>query len=260
MAIIGFDCNTKLSYKMARKFKIIDMNFVIRYVGRYKMNTKIDIDKIEKNNILKAGLDLGIVQHCPGKPGIIPSGKLGKTWGINAREFSKKVEYKKDCIVYLDLENVNIKFKNKQQLIYDYINYWAEEVIKYYTPGIYVGYNGFMSSQQLYYKLKFIMDYWKSCSFVPNIYRRGYAMKQEAHSPMFGIPIDKNTLTGDKLGRFPQFMKGQIFVDPKKDIRDAARKILTDELKLGFSYWDNVKYFDELLYKLGVLFKDWKKF
>jgi len=108
--------------------------------------------------------------------------------------------------------------------------------------------------------LLLIKDYWKSCSIVPEVYKRGYAMKQESHPAMFGIPIDINTLTGDKLGRFPQFMKGQIINDPKKEFRDGARKILKEDAGLNVVHWENMKYFDEFEYKLGVLFKEWNKF
>ena len=61
--MIGFDCNTKLSYDTAVKFRKSGFEFVIRYVGRNTMNPQIDIDMNERDAILYAGLDLGIVQH-----------------------------------------------------------------------------------------------------------------------------------------------------------------------------------------------------
>ena len=254
----GIDCNTKLSYSTAKKIKQDGYDFSMRYVGRNTMADH-DIDIIEKNNILSAGLDLGLVQHCPGKPGIIPSKELGIKWGRNAREFSKQIEYEKDCVVYLDLEDVNSAYSQSQQLIYDYVNYWSEQVQKYYTPGIYIGFHNYLTSDELYYKLK-LKDYWKSFSWVPEVAVRGYAMIQSSHPAIHGISIDKNVVSPDKLGRVPKFMKGKIIFDPKEEIRDAARELLIDELSLVFDYWDNVKYFDELLYKLGTLFDKWDKF
>jgi len=256
--MIGIDCNVKLSYSTAKKIKQDGYDFAMRYVGRYVMASH-DIDIKEKNNILMAGLDLGLVQHCPGRPGIIPSKELGIEYGTNAREFSKQVEYDKDCIVYLDLEDVNHAYSKKQQLIYDFVNYWIDQVQKYYTPGVYIGFNNYMTSDQLYYKLK-LKDYWRSFSWVPDVSVRGYAMCQSAHPAIHGISIDKNIVSPDKFGRTPNFMKGKAIFDPKEEIRDAARNILVKELGLGFDYWDNIKYFDELLYKLGTLFDKWDKF
>ena len=255
--IKGIDCNTKLSYEIACRIFLMGYNFAMRYIGRNTMANH-DIDIIEKNNILNAGLDLGLVQHCPGKSGIIPSKEIGIKWGANAREFSKQVEYEQGKIVYLDLENVNIEYKTKQDLIYDYCSYWYQEVYKFFTPGIYIGFNNFMSSQQLYFKLPF-KDYWRACSPVPEIYKRGYAMIQKVHAAIFGIPIDENIVTGDRLGRFPAFMKGKVIVDPKKDIRNAAKKILKEEAGMDLNYWDQQKYFDEFAYKLGVMFQKWGK-
>ena len=201
----GIDCNVKLISETAKIVRDKGYEFVIRYVGRLKQAT-FDIDKKELDVILNAGLKLGIVQHCPGKPGIIPSKELGTTYGQNAAKFAKEAGYKEGCIVYLDLEDVNIDYSKKQRDIIDYCNCWYDQVLQSgYTPGVYVGFNTFLTGDDLYHKLKF-QHYWKSLSRVPEIPERGYEMVQTAGSPIAGFSIDVNTVTGDKKGNFPVFM------------------------------------------------------
>jgi len=202
----GFDCNVKLSYDLAKKFYSDGYRFAIRYVGREKTYSH-DIDRIERDNILKSRLQLGVVQHCPAKPGIFPSKKLGALWGNNAAIFAEQAGYKKGCIIYLDLEDVNIAYQNRQQEIIDFCNAWYDEC-QGYTPGIYVGFNTFLSSAQLYHKLKF-QDYWRSFSSVPDVEKRGYAMFQRLWINVNGIDIDTDEVTGDNLGRRPIFMEAE---------------------------------------------------
>ncbi len=201
----GIDCNVKLTTKTAAAVKAAGNEFVIRYVGRLKQAT-FDIDRSEVDIILKAGLKLGIVQHCPGKPGILPSKDLGVTYGQNAAKFAKEAGYKEGCIIYLDLEDVNADYRNRKQEIIDYCNYWYDEVQKAgYTPGVYVGFNVWLTGEELYHKLKF-QHYWKSLSHVPDI-ERGYEMIQSAGNPICGFSTDENVVTGDKKGNFPIFME-----------------------------------------------------
>jgi len=202
----GFDCNTKLSAEKALQFKQQGYGFAIRYVGRLQQ-ASFDIDQAEVNNILAAGLKLAIVQHCP-KDGWIPTKDLGITYGQNAVKFSKEAGYNKGCIVYLDLEGV-LPGTSKADII-SFCNAWYGEVVKYYTPGIYIGFNAFLTSEELYKKLKF-QHYWKSFSKVPDVYKRGYEMIQKAECRVNGIAIDPDEVAGDKLGNFPVFMEGVVY-------------------------------------------------
>jgi len=244
----GFDCNSKLSYETAVKFRRSDFDFAIRYVGRFSMNTRIDIDKKEIRNIIKAGLDLGLVQHCPAKPGIFPSKDLGTTYGSNASLFAKQEEYEQGKVLYLDLEDINPDYRYKQQDIYDFCNYWYENVYKDFTPGTYIGFNNYMTSEQLYYKLRF-KDYWRSLSRVPEVAIRGYAMNQYGYGTLHGIQIDRNELTGDKMGRFPPFMQGKT-IEPSEF--DKALDVLAEEgITNDKEYWRikalEVKHLDQLI-------------
>lgn len=210
----GFDTNTKLTYEKALEFKNKGYEFAIRYVGRLNKASN-DIDPVELQDILRAGLKLGLVQHCPPKPGIIPSAETGALWGANGAKFAEEAGYKKGCILYLDLEDVNKEYANKQQLIIDFCNAWYDSVIKVgYEPGIYIGFNTFLTGDQLYYKLKF-KHYWKSFSKVPDVTKRGYEMFQLKWITECGIQIDTNEVTGDKLGNKPIFMELEL---PKKKV------------------------------------------
>jgi hypothetical protein len=202
----GFDTNTKLSYEKAVEFKNDGYEFAIRYVGRLSTASN-DIDPVELKNILKAGLQLGLVQHCPPKPGIFPSAGIGSLWGKNAATFAEAAGYEKGCILYLDLEDVNPEYSKKQADIIAFCNAWYDEVHQAgYVPGIYIGFNTFLTGDQLYKSLKF-QHYWKSFSKVPDVTTRGYEMVQLKWITENGIQIDTNEVTGDKLGNRPIFMK-----------------------------------------------------
>jgi hypothetical protein len=206
--MLGFDCNCKLSYELAKKFKTDGYEFAMRYVGRLKQ-ASIDIDKTELQDILRAGLKLGIVQHCPPKPGILPSKELGVEYGKNAAIFSKESGYKQGCIVYLDLEDVNADYKKRQSDIIAFCNAWYDEVkAAGYTPGVYVGFNMWLTDDELYSKLKF-QHYWRSGSNVPDVTKRGYEMFQKEWLTVNGIQIDTNEATGDRLGNMPVFMEAE---------------------------------------------------
>jgi hypothetical protein len=227
--MLGFDCNCKLSYELAKKFYDDGYRFVMRYVGR-KVQASFDLDKIETDDILKSGLQLGIVQHCPGKPGILPSQSLGKEYGKNAAFFAEQAGYQKCCIIYLDLEDVNIEYKKKQDEIVAFCNAFYDEVyIAGYTPGVYVGFNTFLSSTDLYHRLAF-QHYWKSFSKVPDVYKRGYEMIQKEWKTVNGIQIDTDEVVGDNLGNKPIFMKAEE-IDYKAKYEKLLNKII--ELSKG---------------------------
>ena len=213
----GFDVNCKLSYEKALEFKNLGYDFVIRYVGREKKTVSKDIDAVEKNNILRAGLGLGIVQHCPPDPGIIPSASTGALWGKNAVIYSREAEYEEDCVVYLDLEDIAPEFATKKQFIYDFGSYWYEEALKGdYSPGVYNGFDTYLTSEELYYKLRF-KYYWKSFSNVPDVYKRGYSMFQKTQIKVNGIFIDPDEMMPDRFGLQPKLMM------PKKLLKSVIR-------------------------------------
>ena len=223
----GFDCNTKLTYEKALQMKNSGYEFAIRYVGRLQQ-ASYDIDKTEAENILRAGLKLAIVQHCL-NPGWVPTRDLGTTYGKNAALFSKQSGIELKTSVYLDLEGV--KAGTSKANIIVFCNAWYDEVLAGgYTPGIYVGFDAFLTGDELYTKLKF-QHYWKSFSAVPDVAKRGYEMIQKVETTVNGIKIDIDEATGDRLGNRPVFMGST-----KEPILDAIEKlsntgVITDKVK-----------------------------
>ncbi len=226
----GFDVNKKLTFEGSKWFKNNGYEFVFRYVGREKMSPSIDIDKVEGENILKAGLKLAIVQHCPPAPGIIPLKVTGDLWGKNAALFSQSVGIKAGTTVCLDLEDVNITYKDRQQDIIDFCNTWYDQVVKIYQPCVYVGFNTWLTGDQLYGKLKFQL-YWKSFSNVPDIPNRGYSIVQKRQIIINGIALDPDEMYPDKKGNSPIFMSQEIDWKAKYDLLKTDLQVLVDKYK-----------------------------
>ena len=69
-----------------------------------------------------------------------------------------------------------------------------------FAAALYVGANQPLSSEQLYMALPDVEHYWRSCSTVPDVYRRGYQLVQECGLTFEGWPIDRDTAGPDALG------------------------------------------------------------
>lgn len=249
---LGFDCNCKLSLEKAKKFKLDGYQFAIRYVGRTRM-ASFDLDNKELNNILNSGLKLGVVQHCL-NPGWTPSKQLGITYGVNAASFARQCGYEKGCIIYLDLEGLK---KVSKDIIIEFCNEWYDSVNELgYTPGIYIGFNIWLSSEDLYYKLKF-KNYWAAFNTPATPIIRGFQMRQKLQKKVNGINIDPNELTGDKLGGMPKFMSKEIKLPNKEELKKAClnnpelwnNAIQAAKEKSNLGDVEVIKYFDDALFK-----------
>jgi hypothetical protein len=76
-----------------------------------------------------------------------------------------------------------------------------------YLPGLYVGANCILNSQQLY-DLPF-QHYWQSESEVPTVATRSYQMVQSfVGEPVNGIGIDQDITYIDDEGGVPQWLIG----------------------------------------------------
>lgn len=202
MSIKGFDCNCKLTKELCKKFLDQDYKVAIRYVGRNSIASH-DLDKNELEIIIDSGLELGIVQHCPIPPWI-PTTDLGIKWGRNAAVFAKQCGYSQGKFLCLDLEGVK-KGTPKQDII-DYCNNWYNQVVSYgFEPAIYIGYDVWLSSNELYYNLKF-KHYWAAYNVTIAPTARGYQIKQQLQKKVNGIYIDSDIITKDLLGVSPSFM------------------------------------------------------
>jgi hypothetical protein len=230
----AFDCNFKLTGPvLAAAFKQ-GYKAVGRYVGRRQM-ASFDIDTTELKLILDNGFKVFLVQHCE-KPGWIATEDLGREYGRNAVTFAQSVGYDKGCIIYLDLEGV---LKNcTPESIIRYCKAWREEVLKYYTPGLYVGYDSGLTSDQLQ-SLNF-KSYWRSASNVPDL-KLGYAMQQQPQIKMYVDYVDPNEVSDlDKITPAPYFMSNG----------PAARIIRNSGLnkpEIWIKRLDTIPYFKEFV-------------
>ena len=192
----GFDLDQPLSRDIAQQFYNRGYRFCVRYIS-LGQEWEGDLSYSEANQILEAGLALMPVQH-PRYPGWAPSTSMGRTLGQQAAINAYSVGFPAGVNVWCDLEGVSLNSSSWD--VIEYCNAWYDAVAQWgYAPGLYVGYNSFLSSEQLYYSLKF-SHYWKSMSDVPEVYKRGYQLIQSATETVNGIRIDPDTTKDDNLG------------------------------------------------------------
>jgi Domain of unknown function (DUF1906) len=190
---VGFDTDTKLDLATAKLFRQSGYDFCLRYLS-LNNESSYDLDRDEAQAILDAGLALMPVQHVR-YAGWMPDAALGTQTGKTAANNAIQVGFPSHVNVWLDLEGVSASAT--AQSVIDYCNGWYEAVAAVgYLPGLYVGANSILDSQQLYSALKF-QHYWHSLSIVPNVAVRGYQMIQSDGGTVHGIGIDKNITQTD---------------------------------------------------------------
>lgn len=185
--VIGFDIATRLNMAQAKKYVSQGFAFCIRYVSRddatRKANEKNgtpDLSLDEGQVILAAGMALMVVQHCP-KPGWTPTAELGKTYGENAASYAATAGLPEGVNLWLDLEG--IAKETPHQDIIDYCNAWFAAVrVGGYEPGVYLGFDIYLSSDELFFNLK-TKHYWRAPGHVPDVAHRGYQLIQHIKNP-----------------------------------------------------------------------------
>lgn len=191
--LVGFDADTKLDLNTAKLFRQSGYDFCLRYVS-LEGEADYDLDPDEAQAILDAGLALMPVQHVH-YAGWMPDKALGTQTGQNAADNATHVGFPVKVNVWLDLEGISPDAT--AQAVIDYCNSWYDAVAQVgYIPGLYVGANSILDSQQLYSNLKF-QHYWHSLSIVPTVTVRGYQMIQSDGGTVHGISIDKNLTQAD---------------------------------------------------------------
>lgn len=200
---LGFDTDTVVSLATAQQFARDGYKFCIRYLSLGTEESPGDLTYTEASEILAGGLALMPVQHVS-EPGWIPSGSLGTTYGTNAANNAQAVGFPANMNIWCDLEGIG---SVSSQAVIDYCNAWYEAVAAAgYLPGLYVGANCLLNSQQLYDDLKF-QHYWKSESDVPTVAVRSYQMIQYFCSEIInGLSIDKDITYIDNQGGVPQWL------------------------------------------------------
>jgi len=190
---VGFDADTKLDLTTAKLFKQSGYDFCLRYIS-LDSEDSYDLDADEAQAILNAGLALMPVQHVR-YAGWMPNATLGTQTGQSAADNAIHVGFPTKMNVWLDLEGISSDAT--ADTVIAYCNNWYDAVAKVgYLPGLYVGANSILDSQQLYSSLHF-QHYWHSLSIVPNVAVRGYQMVQSDGGTVHGIGIDKNLTQAD---------------------------------------------------------------
>jgi Domain of unknown function (DUF1906) len=198
--ISGFDWSDgALSFDDARRYCAQGYGFCIRYVSR---STELqqynqargtpDLSLPEAQDILAAGLALMVVQH-PELPGWVPTAALGNEYGSCAARLASEAGIIAGVNVFLDLEG--IAAGTDPQDIVDYSNNWFDQVAAAgYAPGIYIGYDVWLSPDELYGKLKF-KHYWRAGGDITDVANRGYQMLQTIDGD-----FDSDVTQNDNLG------------------------------------------------------------
>lgn len=224
---IGFDTDAKLTADLAKQFQGIGYIFAVRYLSLSANSDPGDIDRDEVQAILDSGLGFMPVQHVR-YPGWVPTPEMGIRDGSIASSNAISASLPSGINVWLDLEG--IAPGTDAQAIIDYCTGWYSQLSSSgYIPGLYEGADCILTSDQLW-NLPF-KHYWKSASNVPEVPNRGYCMVQELYQyPVFGISIDRNTVTVDNLGGLP-FM---LIADNQDEVVQAINNVFegaTSQLK-----------------------------
>jgi Domain of unknown function (DUF1906) len=204
----GFDTDVALSLALAKKFKDDGYVFCARYLSRLSTDDEVangDLTRPEAENILNAGLGLMVVQHV-GRTGWIPSPAKGTILGNHAANNAIFAGLPAGINVWLDLEDAYTGFKDAglaESDVITFCNNWFKQVSAVgYIPGIYVGFDAVLDSDQLFHSLN-CQHYWRAPGDIPDIAVRGYQVTQPRETidiQVHGINIDIDFTKNDRLG------------------------------------------------------------
>lgn len=198
---IGFDTATPLTAAGCQSLAALGNSFAVRYVSHAAAEAR-DLTAAEVEMIIASGLALMIVAHPP-SPGWTPNGSLGLSHA-KAALANMPANILPGVTVWCDLEGLA---QAPSGIVCAYVNSWSS-VIKGagFDPGIYVGYDTWLTGTQLYENLT-LDRYWKSASAVPSPSPRGWCMQQQLMaSPVAGIGIDRDVIAADALGGLPTWL------------------------------------------------------
>lgn len=200
--MIGFDTDTALTATTAAQLKAAGFAFAVRYLSRTSPQNPGDLSAPEAELILAAGLGLMLVQHCP-RSGWLPSAERGLGCGQAAVGNAQAIGVPAGVSIGYDLEEVAAYATAADTL--DDANEWQAATAAW-SPMLYVGANQPLSGDDLYWRWRGRL-YWRSASTVPDVPYRGYAMRQALMpSPVDGVAIDRNVVTGDAFGGVPSLL------------------------------------------------------
>lgn len=195
----GFDASCKLT-GIAEKCVATPLpngqriGFVFRYVSLSSPYYKVDIDTVERDEILSTGATLLLVQHVR-LPSWIATAALGAQQGNVAGEHAKSIGYPDGAMLFVDLEGVG----DVGGPVDEYITSWAYSVQAYnLIPCLYQGYacgiDPLTLSQHTEYG-----GFWSD--FGPRTNPVGFMCKQHPQVSHCGIGVDPDECFADSLGR-----------------------------------------------------------
>jgi len=207
---IGFDTAVPLTAAAAKGYAAQGFQFCIRYVSRTDGSRADnqarglgDISEGEGKAILGAGMALMVVQHVAAH-GWVPTVQLGHDYGAKAAEFSQAAGLPKGVNVWLDLED--IPKGTPAADISGYANAWFAQVkAAGYVPGVYIGFNVWLTPDQLFFDLH-TEHYWRASGNIVDVSHRGYQLFQ--HTQNAGTPqeFDKDVVMYDSLSGAPLWL------------------------------------------------------
>jgi Domain of unknown function (DUF1906) len=170
---------------------------IIRYVPLPGNRGDLDISALERDNIIAADLQCGLVQHV--RYGTwIPSQHSGSRDAEAACEAACGAGYPNGCHLFLDFESMGGTADGAIEFAFA----WQETVITAgYRAGLYVGFGVPLSPQQLYDLHGF--DCYFSDAAGRSVERRGCAIRQGREVKIAGVTFDEDTVQRDLLGGLP---------------------------------------------------------
>jgi hypothetical protein len=195
--VSGFDINSPVSASQAAALKAEGYSFCIRYIPRTANLIPGNLTNEEAATILNAGLALMAVQHVS-LPGWQPTTNLGTAYGNYAATYAKQnVGLPVGMNIWCDLEGVAPGTPAANVIAYCQAWYNAVHSAGY-VPGLYVGYDAILTSQQLYDEISF-QHYWRAYNG-PQVATRGFQLVQKTEKDVSGITIDPDISQMDGLG------------------------------------------------------------
>lgn len=202
---IGFDCDVSLNAASVKAFVSDGFKFVVRYLSLGSTQHSNDLSVTEAAAILENGLALMAVQHVMLSEWS-PTKTLGVSNGTNAANNALSIGLPNNVTVWLDLEGINSNSSAAD--VIEYCNSWFSAVTSAgYLPGLYVGANCILNSNELYYDLN-VSRYWKSGSNTPTVAVRGFCVVQTINNSFVhdGISYDKDIIQTDNNGNTPNWL------------------------------------------------------
>ncbi|AKJ00540.1 uncharacterized protein DUF1906 [Archangium gephyra] len=195
--VLGVDSDSPLSFATAKALHDLGYRFCARYLSLGSSQAPGDLSSQEAADILRAGLSLVPVQHVL-KAGWSPSGDLGTRHGQAAHDNAVNLGIPPGVNLWCDLEGC--AHNTSHQAIIDYCNAWFEAVEDQdagYIPGLYVGFDAFLSSEELYGALRF-QHYW-SAPQATLVDSRGYQLLQllPLNQQLAGVYVDVDVTQQD---------------------------------------------------------------